>query len=123
MASPDYSNRKDATDVGTLILGTTDIKALFRDASETRSAAEIDVGAVNDPYRWVKAGRLTGTLEVEVACEGSDLMTSYIGSVIVYSHDLNGTAKTGSALLSSKSLRSGGMDGAQSATFSLTIIS
>ena len=120
-----WSSRKDATDVGTLTVNSIDLKAYFRDASETRTAAEIDVGAVNDTYRVVKAGRITGTLEVEVAAEGADLLTtaSTLGTVVTFSHDLNlATPVAGSALITGTSRRSGGVDGAQTQTFSLTII-
>jgi hypothetical protein len=120
-----WSSRKDATDVGTLTVNSIDLKAYFRDASETRTAAEIDVGAVNDTYRVVKAGRITGTLEVEVAAEGADLLTtaSTLGTVVTFSHDLNlDTPVAGSALITGTSRRSGGVDGAQTQTFSLTII-
>ena len=119
-----WNSRLTAKDLGQITVNTVALLAYFRDLTSTKSVAEIDVGAVNDTYRVVKGGRVTGTLEIEVAAEGADLLNtaSTLGTWVAYSHNLNGTATTGSALITSSSRRAGGVDGAQTQTFSLSII-
>ena len=69
MASGAAVTRLKASDLGGLSVGTVDLLAKFRDVSNTLNVAEVDVSAVKDTWKQVRGGRLSGSLEVEVAGE------------------------------------------------------
>ena len=124
MASGAAVTRLKASDLGGLSVGTVDLLAKFRDVSNTLNVAEVDVGAVKDTWKQVRGGRLSGSLEVEVAGEALDVMTTVFlaGALLGFSHNLMGSSITGCGLITSKSNRSGGVDGAQTQTFTMTVV-
>ena len=124
MASGAAATRKKASDLTTLTVGGVNVLAKYRDASDTQTVGEVATGAVMDTWKQVRGGQLSGSMEVEVAGEGSDVMNAVFvaGAIIAFTHDIMGTQVTGSGLLVSKGNRTGGIDGAQTQTFTMTVI-
>ena len=117
-----YAQRKVASDMLVLkiISGatTTDLVTTFKDVSHGRTVAEVDVGAVKDTFRLVKAGRTTGSFTGTCASEGAAIAGMTAGLVVGFSHDMNG-GLSGSALITSVTDASGGLDGAQTIAWSM----
>ena len=123
-----YEARKTAKSVGILSIGQegseVNLLGVFRAASDAGSIPLIDLTAVNDKSKSFSAGPATETLEVEVVGTGADLLTAFDAKAYSYgckyTHDLDGSATTGSAIISAWRRDSGGVDGAQRVSFTLT---
>jgi hypothetical protein len=120
-----YADRKTAQNnlgsTGTCTIATIDIKGVVRDATHTQQYNMIDVRAINDPGVWQKVGTKSGTLEFECANEGAEIMVAAFDAkaTVAFTHTILGTAKSGSAVISSHTRGSGGVDGAPTERFTL----
>jgi hypothetical protein len=116
-----WNSRKASKDAVALNVGGSDILALFRDTGSRKAAADIDLGAVKDTYKITGAGRITWDIPITVAVEDQPFVLALVGTNVTFSHDLAGTATTGTAMLLDADHQSGGMDGAQTCAFTLKV--
>lgn len=91
----------------------------LRDDSRRTTVREIDVSAIMDTLELVKGGRKRIEVDVELATESAPVARSLVGCNIVFTHDISGKSEGLTGVLLSSEERSGGVDGAQTETFSI----
>lgn len=121
-----YSNRLIAKDLSIchFIAGavTYELLGTIRDVSVRNTGREIDVGAIKDTLELVKVGRTRREVDLEVATESAPVARALIGTSGTLVHDVSGLSESISCMLMSSEERSGGVDGAQTETFTCVLI-
>lgn len=116
-----WTDRLKADDIVTVTVGATALVARVRNASRRASAARIDVGAIKDTLKIEKGGRVSIEIPIEMATETAQFARSSVGSDVTFTHDIAGSSESGTALLAESTEEIGGMDGAQTESFTLVV--